>query len=80
MKRIFLGEAARDSGNLGFSDACPLWKWSVLRWCHCQSDSCILPSCPHGVNIHSLCNIDDQLDVGIIVVIRAPGNLLNPHG
>ena len=32
------------------------------------------PSCPNGMNIHSLRNIDNQLDVGIVVVICATGN------
>jgi len=27
MKIIFLGEAAKDSGNLGFSEAWPLWNY-----------------------------------------------------
>jgi len=35
MKMIFLGDAARDSGSFGFSEACPLKKIS-----HVQSFAC----------------------------------------
>lgn len=35
--------------------------------CICQH----LPSRPNSVDIHPLCNVDDKLDVGIIVVVRA---------
>jgi hypothetical protein len=27
------------------------------------------------VNVHSLCNINDQLDIGVVVVIGASGDL-----
>lgn len=33
------------------------------------------PSSPHGVDIHSLGDIQNELDVGIVVVICAAGNL-----
>jgi hypothetical protein len=32
MKTIFFGEAARDSGSLGFSEACPLAKVSFYSF------------------------------------------------
>lgn len=34
-----------------------------------------LPSSPHGVDVHTLCDIDDELDVGIVVVIGASRDL-----
>ena len=34
-----------------------------------------LPSCPNGVYVHSLRNINYQLDVCIVVVVRTTRNL-----
>lgn len=72
IKMIFFEEAASDSGNLGFSEAWPLdpiSQWS--RWYGLAN----LPTCPYRMYIHSLCNIHNQLDVGVIVVVGAPGYL-----
>lgn len=33
------------------------------------------PTGPHGVDVHTFSDIDDQIDVGVVVVIRASGNL-----
>ena len=33
------------------------------------------PSCPHRMYVHPLSDIHDQLHIGIVVVICAPGNL-----
>lgn len=40
MKMIFLGDAARDSGSLGFSDACPLdsHKYHQFNFAGCGTD------------------------------------------
>ena len=35
------------------------------------------PTGPNGVHVHSFSDIDDQIDVGIVVVIRPTGNLTN---
>jgi hypothetical protein len=35
----------------------------------------VTPTSPDGMDVHSLSNIDDQLDVGVVVVIRATGDL-----
>jgi hypothetical protein len=34
-----------------------------------------LPASPNGVHVHSFGNIDDELDVGVVVVVGATGNL-----
>lgn len=34
-----------------------------------------LPSGPNGVDIHALSNVDNELDVGVVVVVGAAGNL-----
>lgn len=34
----------------------------------------VIPSCPHGMHIHSLCNIDDQFYVCVVVIICASGD------
>lgn len=73
MKTIFFGEAASDSGSLGFSEAWPLGR--------CQQKSPELnegqnvPSCPHGVDVHTLRNIDNELDIGVVVVVGTSGHL-----
>lgn len=78
MKMIFLGEAARDSGSFGFSEAWPLERIAVSQWIQ-TDDVCPnrknLPTSPDGMDVHALGNIHNQLDVGIVVVIRAAGHL-----
>lgn len=78
MKTILLGEAASDSGSFGFSDACPLvaidQPHAVLA--KRSGTGCYdLPAGPDGVDIHALGNVDNQLDVGVIVVVGAAGDL-----
>ena len=34
-----------------------------------------LPSCPDCVNVHALSNVNDELDVGVVVVVGATGDL-----
>lgn len=79
MKMIFFGDAARDSGNRGFSEAWPLQNkhqhFVPLFLFPSAVSPNHLPSCPHGVHIHPLRNIDNQLDVGIIIIIGSTGNL-----
>jgi hypothetical protein len=65
MKTIFLGDAARDSGSFGLAKIQPTN--SQLRR---------LPSCPHSVDVHTLGNIDDELDICVVVVICASRYLL----
>lgn len=71
MKTIL--EAASDSGSFGFSDAWPLCisQWPLRRKCLLN-----VPSCPHSVNVHSLCHVYNELHVGVVVVICATGYLL----
>lgn len=71
MKTIFFGDAARDSGSLGFSDAWPLEMLARSHLLSAQSNS---PSGPHGVYVHALGNINNKLDVCIVVVICATGH------
>lgn len=71
MKMIFFGEAASDSGSLGFSDAWPLRIVKTTPMLHLS----YLPSSPNGMNIHSFGNIDNQLDIGIIIIIGTTGHL-----
>lgn len=33
------------------------------------------PSGPHGVDAGALCDVDDDVDVGVVVVVRASGHL-----
>lgn len=35
-----------------------------------------LPSGPHGVNVHTLGDVNNQLDVGVVVVVRSAGYLV----
>ena len=35
----------------------------------------ILPSCPNGVNVHALGHVDNELNVGVVVVVGATGDL-----
>ena len=72
MNMIFLDEAARDSGNLGFSEACPLVIVSQLSSSLTQLDS---PACPDCMYVHSLRNVHDQLNIGVIIVVRTSGYL-----
>lgn len=89
MKTIFLGEAASDSGSLGFSEAWPLWhncklprlttEPARLGGGETKSGGKMLgnhsPSSPHRVDVHALGNIHDQFHVGIVVVVCASGDL-----
>ena len=34
----------------------------------------VSPTCPHGMNTGTLGNIDDDVDVSVVVVIRATGD------
>jgi hypothetical protein len=83
MKTIFFGEAASDSGSFGFSDACPLSRLSVFHLCLPSKFSnevfFILPSSPYRVNIHSLSNIDNQLNIGIVIIIGTTRDLATNH-
>lgn len=72
MKMIFFDEAARDSGNLGFSEAWPLDQ--IRPYCRCCAWAS-LPACPYRMYVHSLRDIYNQLNVGIVVVVGAPGYL-----
>lgn len=38
-----------------------------------------IPSGPHCVYVHTLSNIHDQFDVGIVVVVRSTRNLGEPN-
>jgi hypothetical protein len=40
--------------------------------CSCLKN---LPSCPDCVNVHTLGHINDELDVGVVVVVGATGDL-----
>lgn len=79
MKTIFLGDAARDSGSFGFSEAWPLEETNQVsqlssrQW---QEEAKIQnsPASPDGMDVHALGNVDNQLDVGIVVVICAAGD------
>src|SRR5689334_14087539 len=75
IKMIFFGEAASDSGSLGFSDAWPLVQLMSAMSCIRSRTVKNLPSCPHGVHVHALCNIHNELHVGVVVVVRAAGHL-----
>lgn len=71
MNTIFFGEAARDSGKVGFSEAWPLHRqYSLIKASRANS-----PSCPHCMNVHTLGNVDDEFHIGVVVVVRAPRNL-----
>ena len=72
MKMIFFGDAARDSGNFGFSEACPLCRCQL---CQIQKQSESSPSCPNRMDVHSLSDIDNQLHVCVIVVVRPARDL-----
>ena len=77
MKTIFLGEAARDSGSFGFSEAWPLQtKTGQSRAFRARvMFQNVLPSGPNGMNVHPLSNIHNQLHVGVVVVVGPAGNL-----
>lgn len=75
MKTIFLGEAASDSGSFGFSEACPLKSCCQLAVLHVSPTRLDLPSCPDRVHVHALRNIDNELHIGVVVVVRATWNL-----
>ena len=72
MKMIFLGDAARDSGSVGFSEACPL---CIRESEHIPMSWWCLPAGPNGMDIHSFGNINDEFDVGVIVVVRTSRHL-----
>ena len=72
MKMIFLGDAAKDSGNFGFSEACPLCSISSVTD---NGRSQCSPSCPNRVDVHSLSDVDNQFHVCVVVVVRAAGDL-----
>lgn len=74
MKTILRGDAASDSGSLGFSEAWPLQP-PVSIQSHLCSRCVDSPSSPHGVDAHALGDIDNQLDVGVVVVVGATGDL-----
>lgn len=74
MKTIFFGEAASDSGSFGFSEAWPL-DILVSQTRKSGNRGQNSPSCPHSVDVHTLCNIDNELDVGIVVVVGTSRNL-----
>lgn len=78
MKMIFLGEAASDSGSLGFSEACPLETQCQPNLPLPNSYREYAPSCPHGVDVHSLGHIDNELDVSVVVVVGTAGYLHVP--
>ena len=71
---IFFGDAASDSGNFGFSEACPLGL-SILRDLGMADSRDHSPSCPDRVYVHSLSNINNQLNIGIVVIISSSWNL-----
>ena len=75
MKTIFLGEAANDSGKVGFSEAWPL-QVNQLR-CLLTIILLCLPSCPDCVYIHTLSDIDNELHICVVVVIGTSRNLCN---
>jgi len=72
MKTIFLGEAARDSGSFGFSDAWPLFLVSPVHIFRMEKP---LPASPHSMHVHSFCNIHNHFHVGVVVVIGTTFNL-----
>jgi hypothetical protein len=74
MKMIFLGEAASDSGSFGFSEAWPL-DVALASVPGRLGGIEYAPSCPNSVDVHPLGNVDDQLDVGVVVVVCASGHL-----
>lgn len=76
MKTILCGDAASDSGSFGFSEAWPLHSCQFLakrRLVPFGRKN--LPSSPHSVDAHTLCNIDNEFDVGIVVVVGTARNL-----
>lgn len=73
MKTIFLGDAARDSGSLGFSEAWPL-SYCELKHSTSPHRNCS-PSCPHCVNVHTLGNVHDEFDIGVVVVVGTSRDL-----
>jgi hypothetical protein len=76
MKTIFLGDAARDSGSFGFSEAWPLGRLVSKKVRPTNKHMWRLPSSPHSVDVHTLGNIDDELDICVVVVVCASGYLL----
>ena len=71
---IFLGDAASDSGNFGFSEAWPLSERQLI----CEIVDSFTrdpPSCPDSMDIHPFRDIDDQFDIGIVIVVCASRNL-----
>ena len=56
MNMIFLGEAARDSGSFGFSEAWPLGFYQLLRPIIFDAS---LPSSPDCMYVHTFSNINN---------------------
>ena len=81
MKTILFLLAAKLSGRRGFSDACPLEKRAIKEEVQREEGrnrgggGRNEPSGPDGVNSGALGNVDDEVDVGIVVVVGAAGHL-----
>lgn len=64
IKTILFLLAARESGRRGFSDA-----WPLERISDAKDKRKNAPSSPYSMNACSLCDIDNQIDICIIVVV-----------
>lgn len=72
MKMIL--DLASVSGSRGFSDACPLKKTKPCQLRSIIENPVDLPTSPNGVDASSLCNIDDEVNVGVVVVVASSGH------
>jgi hypothetical protein len=77
MKTILCFEAARDSGSRGFSEACPLFRNELgisPGYRRYEGEINNSPSSPDGVYSSTFSDIDNDIDVGVIVVVRSSRN------
>ena len=71
-KRISPSVSPNARGNCGSSDACPLAFHHVLQ---SILPSTALPSRPDGIDVCAFSRLEDELDIGVVVVIRSSRHL-----